>query len=102
MTLVLTSINEEHHARVFFTDLTALQGKAMERLRLLYPALDRQLPASRTTGTVLDQEHPARRYAKSGLWSQIQAQEAVKRAKEIYLEIISNRVLDGRISSREL
>ena len=89
-------------AKKYGHDLTALQGKAMERLRLMYPALDRQLPASRTTGTVLDQEHPARRYAKSGIWSQSQAQEAVKRAKEIYLEIISNRVLDGRISSREL
>ena len=83
-------------------DLAALQGKAMERLRLIYPVLDIQLPASRTTGTVLDQDHPARRYAKSGLWNEIQAKEALGRAEEIYLEIIPRLVLDGRISSKEL
>lgn len=82
-------------------DLTALQGKAMERLRLMYPVLDSQLPTFRTTGTVIAQDHPARRYSKSGLWSESQAKEAVQRAEEIYLEIIPRLVLDGRISSKE-
>ena len=83
-------------------DLAALQGKAMVRLRLIYPLLDIQLPASRTTGTVLDKYHPERRYAKSGLWSESEAKEALRRAEEIYHEIIPKLVLDGRISSKEL
>jgi HEPN domain-containing protein len=85
-------------AKKYGHDLAELQGKAMERLRLIYPALDMQLPASRTMGTVLEQNHPARRYAKSGLWSEIKAKAAAKRAEEIYLEIIPKLILDGRIS----
>ncbi|MEA5517138.1 HEPN domain-containing protein [Nodularia sp. UHCC 0506] len=84
-------------AKKYGHDLAELQGKAMERLRLIYPAVDMQLPASRTMGTVLDQNHPARRYAKSGLWSEIQAQQAAQRAEEIYLEIIPQLILDGKI-----
>jgi HEPN domain-containing protein len=85
-------------AKKYGHDLAGLQGKAMERLRLIYPALDMKLPASRTMGTVLEQDHPARRYAKSGLWSEIESEEAVQRAEEIYLEIIPKLILDGRIS----
>ncbi|MFM5898594.1 MAG: HEPN domain-containing protein [Dolichospermum sp.] len=81
-------------------DLTELQGKAMDRLRLIYPVL-MQLPASRTMGTVLDQYHPERRYYKSGIWNQTQAEEAVNKAEEIYQEIIPKLVLDGKISSKE-
>ncbi|MFM6225208.1 MAG: hypothetical protein ACKPCK_17855, partial [Dolichospermum sp.] len=61
-----------------------------------------QLPASRTMGTVLDQYHPERRYYKSGIWNQTQAEEAVNTAEEIYQEIIPKLVLDGRLSSKEL
>jgi hypothetical protein len=82
-------------------DLTELQGKAMDRLLLIYPVL-MQLPASRTMGTVLDQYHPERRYYKSGIWNQTEAKEAVNRAEEIYQEIIPKLVLDGRLSSKEL
>ncbi|MFM6310738.1 MAG: HEPN domain-containing protein [Dolichospermum sp.] len=82
-------------------DLKKLQGKAMNRLRLIYPVL-MQLPASRTMGTVLDQYHPERRYYKSGIWNQTQAEEAVNTAEEIYQEIIPKLVLDGRLSSKEL
>jgi HEPN domain-containing protein len=85
-------------AKKYGHDLGELQGKAMERLRLIYPALDMQLPASRTMGTVLEQDHPVRRYAKSGLWSEIDAKQAAQRAEEIYLEIIPQLILDGRIS----
>ncbi|MFM6834815.1 MAG: HEPN domain-containing protein [Dolichospermum sp.] len=81
-------------------DLTELQGKAMDRLRLIYPVL-MQLPASRTMGTVLDQYHPERRYYKSGIWNQTQAEEAVNKAEEIYQQIIIKLVLDGKISSKE-
>jgi HEPN domain-containing protein len=65
-------------------DLNELEGRAMERLRVLYPILDRQLPASRIMDTVLGQDHPERRYAKSPLWSEEQAKLAVQRAEEIY------------------
>lgn len=82
-------------------DLTELQGTAMDRLRLMYPVL-MQLPSDRTMGTVLDQNHPERRYYKSGIWNQTQAGEAVNRAEEIYQEIIPKLVLDGRLSSKEL
>ncbi|MFM6753904.1 MAG: HEPN domain-containing protein [Dolichospermum sp.] len=81
-------------------DLTELQGKAMDRLGLIYPVL-MQLPASRTMGTVLDQYHPERRYYKSGIWNQTQAEEAVNKAEEIYQQIIIKLVLDGKISSKE-
>ncbi|MFM6220950.1 MAG: hypothetical protein ACKPDM_11365, partial [Dolichospermum sp.] len=47
-------------------DLKKLQGKAMNRLRLMYPVLDMQLPTSRIQRTVLSRNHPERRYDKSG------------------------------------
>ncbi|MFM6252738.1 MAG: HEPN domain-containing protein [Dolichospermum sp.] len=83
-------------------DLKKLQGKAMNRLRLMYPVLDMQLPTSRIQRTVLSRNHPERRYDKSGIWNQTQAEEAVNRAEEIYREIIPKLVLDGRLSSKEL
>lgn len=83
-------------------DLTELEGRGMERLRVLYPILDRQLPASRIVGTILARNHPERRYAKSGLWTETEAQSAVERAEEIYREIISKLVLDGSISSKDI
>jgi HEPN domain-containing protein len=82
-------------------DLAEIQGKAMDRLRLIYPVL-MQLPASRTMETVLDQYHPERRYYKSGMWNKTEAKNAVKRAEQIYQEIIPKLVLDGRLSSKEL
>jgi len=83
-------------------DLTALEGRAMERLRVLYPILDRQLPTSRIVGTVLAQNHPERRYSKSGLWAEADAKTAVQSAAEIYREIISKLVLNGSISSQDI
>jgi len=83
-------------------DLTELDGRAMERLRLLYPTLDRQLPSNRIIDTVLAQSHPERRYAKSGLWTESEAILAVRRAAEIYREIIPMLVLNGLISSQDI
>jgi HEPN domain-containing protein len=83
-------------------DLTELEGRAMERLRVLYPILDRQLPASRIVDTVLAQNHPERRYSASGHFSEGDAKTAVQRAEEIYQEIISKLVLDGSISSQDI
>jgi HEPN domain-containing protein len=101
--LVQVYIPEDRTAvKKYGHDLTELQGKAMDRLRLMYPVLDMQLPVSRTTETVLDQYHPERRYAKSGLWNQTQAQEAVNRAEQIYQEVIPKLILDGILSSEEL
>jgi hypothetical protein len=74
----------------------------MERLRVLYPILDRQLPASRIADTILAQNHPERRYSQSGLWTQADAQTAVQRAEEIYREIIPKLVLNGSISSQDI
>ncbi|MBD2137727.1 HEPN domain-containing protein [Anabaena sp. FACHB-1237] len=81
-------------------DLTELQGKAIDRLRLMYPVL-MQLPTSQTQGTKLAENHPGRRYYKSGIWNQTEAEEAVNRAEEIYQEVITKLVLDGIISSNE-
>jgi HEPN domain-containing protein len=83
-------------------DLTELEGRAMERLRVLYPILDRQLPASRIVDTVLAQDHPERRYAKSQLWTEDQANLAVQRAEDIYRQIIPKLVLNGSISSKDI
>lgn len=83
-------------------DLTELEGRAMERLRVLYPILDRQLPASRIAGTVLAQNHPERRYSKSGLRAEADATTAVQGAEEIYREIITKLVLNGSISSQDI
>ncbi|MGM3306585.1 HEPN domain-containing protein [Anabaena sp. WFMT] len=83
-------------------DLTKLQGLAMDRLRLMYPVLDMQLSTSRTTGTVLDQDHPERRYSQSGRWNDVEAEEAVNRAEQIYNEVIPRLVLDGKISSENI
>ena len=83
-------------------DLVELEGKAMERLRVMYPELDRQLPGSRINGTVLAKDHPDRRYAQSGLWSEAQAKEAIEQAAEIYRDLIIKMVLDGIIPSTEI
>ncbi len=83
-------------------ELTELQGTAMERLRVLYPFLDRELPASRIDGTVLAQHHPERRYAESELWTEEEANLAIERAEEVYREIIPKLVLNGSISSKEM
>jgi hypothetical protein len=79
-------------------DLKKLQGKAMNRLRLMYPVLDMQLPTSRIQGTILSRNHPERRYAKSGLWNKTEAKDAVERAEQIYQEIIPKLILDGIIA----
>lgn len=83
-------------------DLTELEGRALDRLRLLYPILDKQLPTSRLAGTALARNHPERRYFKSGFWAESDAQSAVQLAEEIYREIISKLVLNGSISSQDI
>ncbi len=94
--------NDRAAVKKYGHDLTELEGRAMERLRILYPILDRQLPASRTFGTVLPQYHPERRYAKSELWTEAEARQAVQRAEEIYREIIPKLVLNGSISIQDI
>ena len=83
-------------------DLTKLEGKVMERLRTIYPILDRQLPSSRIDGTVLAHYHPERRYAASNLWTEEQATISFERAGEIYKSIIPKLVLDGLILSQNI
>jgi HEPN domain-containing protein len=89
-------------AKKFGHDLTKLEGKAMERLRTMYPVLDRQLPSSRIDGTVLANDHPERRYAASNLWTAEQATVSVERASKIYMSIIPKLVLDGLIRSQDI
>ena len=83
-------------------DLIELDGRAIERLRVIYPILDRQLPTSRIDGTILAKHHPDRRYAKSGMWNEPESILAVKRATEIYCEIIIQLVLDGLIDTQDM
>ncbi|MCL6632086.1 MAG: HEPN domain-containing protein [Alicyclobacillus herbarius] len=83
-------------------DLVGLEGEAIDKARVLHPEIDLLLPKSRIDGTVLEQDHPQRRYAANGLWSKQQAIEACERAREIYDEIISVLVLDGYIKYREV
>ena len=100
---VLVEQHFKHGAvKIYGHDLTELEGRAMERLRVLYPILDRQLPASRIAGTVLAQHHPERRYSKSGLWAEADATTAVQPAEEISREIITKLVLNGSISSQDI
>jgi HEPN domain-containing protein len=94
--------NDKAAVKKYGHDLTELEGRAMERLRVLYPILDKQLPTSRTSDSVLAQDHPERRYARSELWTKEQAKLAVQRAEEIYREIISKLVLNGSISSKDI
>ena len=94
--------HDQNAARKYNHDITELDGRLMERLRVIYPFVDKQLPASRIMGTVLNQNHPMRRYFKSGHWTETDAQSAVQRAEEIYREIISKLVLDGSIPSRDI
>jgi HEPN domain-containing protein len=89
-------------AKKYGHDLTELEGKAIERLRILYPILDQKLPSSRMDGTVLAQSHPQRRYARSGLWSKAEAELAVGRAEEIHKETVLKLVLDGLILSKDI
>jgi HEPN domain-containing protein len=102
---VLVEQNFKHDqdaAKKYNHDIAELDGRLMERLRVIYPVLDKQLPASRIDGTVLNQNHPRRRYFKSGHWTEDDAKTAVERAEEIYREIISKLVLDGSILSKDI
>ncbi len=97
--LVTVYISEDiEEIKTYGHDLKKLQGKAMNRLRLMYPVLDMQLPTSRIQGTILSRNHPERRYAKSGLWNKTEAKDAVERAEQIYQEIIPKLILDGIIA----
>ena len=89
-------------AKKFGHDLAKLEGKAMERLRTIYPILDQQFPSSRIDDTVLANSHPERRYAASNLWTEEQARKSVLRAGEIYNSIITKLVLDGLIRSQDI
>lgn len=84
--------------KAFGHDLETLQGRAVERLRVMYPAVDGRLPVSRTENTQLAQDHPVRRYFSSGRWSERDARLAIRRAAEIYDEIIPPLLLDGLIA----
>ena len=95
-------LNDRGAVKKYGHDLTKLEGKAMERLRVLYPILDRQLPTSRIDGTVLANNHPERRYFNSGLWTESEAKISVERAEEIYRRIIPKLVLNGLISSQDI
>ena len=89
-------------AKAYCHDLGALQCDAMNLLRTLFPQLERSLPASRTTGTVLDTDHPARRYARSDRWTETEANDAVQRAGEILAEVIPPLVLDGLLNAGDV
>ena len=83
-------------------DLTGLQGRALQLLRVLVPHVHLRLPSSRTQGTGLDVGHPQRRYWTSGLWSHDEVHAAVDCAREIYRETVLSMVLDGDLSYQEL
>ena len=60
---VLVEQNFKHDqkaAKKYNHDITELDGRLMERLRVIYPVLDRQLPTSRIVDTVLAEKHPDR------------------------------------------
>jgi HEPN domain-containing protein len=99
---VLELFMDRQAVRTYGHLLAEMQGVALERLRILYPEVEAWLSRSRLEGTVLDEGHPQRRYAKSGIWTEDQAKEAIKRAREIYEETILELVLDGRLSGKEL
>lgn len=96
--LVEVYIPDKTATKKFGHDLTKLQGQAIDRLRLMYPVLEFQLPASRITGTALDQDHPERRYSQTGRWNDNDAQQAVQQAADIYIEIVPKLILDGIIT----
>jgi hypothetical protein len=92
-------------AKKFGHDLAKLEGKAMERLRTIYPILDQQFqqfPSSSVDDTVLAHYHPERRYAASNLWTEEKAAKSFERAGKIYNSIITKLVLDGLIRSQDI
>ncbi|HEU4964992.1 MAG TPA: HEPN domain-containing protein [Bacilli bacterium] len=82
--------------------LTHMEGIAFDRLRMMFPEVDAKFPKSRLDGTVLAEGHPERRYENSHRWTEEQALAAVERARQIYEEVILERVLDGRIKREEM
>jgi len=94
--------NDQKAVKKYGHDLTELKGKAMERLRSLYPQLESHIPSVQIEETVLAQNHPERRYAKSKLWTEQEAILAVQRAEDIYQKVIPNLVLDGLISVKNI
>ncbi|KEO84308.1 hypothetical protein [Tumebacillus flagellatus] len=93
---------DQRAAREYGHMLSEIQGVAMDRLRILFPEVDIRLPKSRLDGTVLVDGHPERRYARSGIWIEEQAMQAVARAWDLFEETIVELVLDGKLSSEEL
>ncbi len=92
----------EDAAKAYCHDLGALQGEAMALLRAMFPQLEPKLPATRTAGTVLETDHPVRRYSKTGRWNETEAKDAVRRAGEIHAEVIPPLVLDGLLSAGDV
>jgi len=86
---------DQSRAKAYRHNLVSLQGNGMNRLRTLYPAAIPYIPASQIDGTVLNQNHPHRRYSRSGLWNRDEAEKAVERAKEIFEQSVIKLVLDG-------
>lgn len=92
----------EDAAKAYCHDLADLQGEAMTLLRTFFPRLEHKLPASRTAGTVLETDHPVRRYSKNDRWSETEATDAVRRAAQIHAEVIPPLVLDGLLSAGDI
>ena len=89
-------------AQQYGHDLAALQGRALQQLRVLVPQAHLRLPTSGTLGTGLDHGHPVRRYWASGLWTLQEVQVALNRAADIYRGTVLSMVLNGELSSQEL
>ncbi|WP_437951529.1 hypothetical protein WME98_12405 [Sorangium sp. So ce296] len=93
----LLVVGSEFSHRLGKLEAAASGARGFELLVALSPAM-RPLRLWRTiAGTVLDQDHPDRRYFTDG-WTAHEAESALELASEVYQRTVAEDVLDGRIS----
>ena len=92
----LLVVGSEFSHRLGKLEAAASGAPGFELLMALSPAT-RPLRLWRTiAGTVLDQNHPDRRYFADG-WTAQEAESALDLASEVYQKTIAEDVLDGRL-----
>lgn len=89
-------IGFEFSHRIATLEDAALGARDFDLLVALSPGTRPLRAWRRAVGTVVEQNHPNRRYFRDG-WSASEAQAAVDVASEIYEHTIAEDVLDGKL-----
>jgi len=89
-------------ARNYGHNIVSLEDEGMNQLRILYPEVDKRLAFNSTENTVLNHNHPQRRYFKSKLWTDEECNLAYEKALQIFEDTVVEMILDGSLNREEL